>query len=159
MSQQSAKIVSSYNCQRSACLWTDPHTSTCSKLTIMARCSKDSCDWYSLHRNYPFCDKLSFYCNCKKEREAVYKYYDSLPQVKDIPTKEEGSRDLSVKEQKYVVMRLLYRMVSNVVGDPRLSKSCYPLAKIFLPGVAGVRREVEEGGGRIMSSATGLGSA
>jgi len=126
LSQQSTKTVSTYNCQRSACLWTDPHTSTCSKLTIMARCSKDSCDWYSLHRNYPLCDKLSFYCNCKKEREGVYKYYDSLPQVKDIPTKVEGSRDLSVKEQKYVVMRLLYRMVSNVVGDPRLSQSCYP---------------------------------
>jgi hypothetical protein len=37
--------------------------------------------------------------------------------VKDIPTKVEGSRDLSVKEQKYVVMRLLYRMVSNVLGE------------------------------------------
>jgi hypothetical protein len=123
--QQTAKIVSTYNRLRSACLWTDPHTSTCSKLTITARCSNESCDWYSLHRNYPLCDKLSFYCNCQKEREGMYKYYDSLPQVKDIPTKVEGSRDLSVKEQKYVVMRLLYRMVSNVVGDPRLSKSCY----------------------------------
>ena len=92
----------------------------------MARCSNESCDWYSLHRNYPLCDKLSFYCNCKKEREGVYKYYDSLPQVNDIPTKVEASRDLSVKEQKYVVMRLLFRMVSNVVGDTRLSQSCYP---------------------------------
>ena len=128
LSQQSAKIVSTYNCQRSACLWADPQTSSCSKLTIMARFSKDSCDWYTLHRNYPLCDKLSFYCNCKKEREGVYKYYDNLPRVKV-----EGSRDLSVKEQKLVVMRLLYRMVSNVVGDPRLAQSYYPTRQTECP--------------------------
>ena len=86
MPQQSAKIVSTYNCQGSECLWTDPHTSTCSKLIILAWCSKDSCDWFSLRRNYPLFNKLSYYCNCKKEREGVYKYYDSHPQVKDIPT-------------------------------------------------------------------------
>ena len=123
---QSTKLVSTSNCQRSACLWTDPHTSTCSKLPIMARCSTDTCNWYDKHRDYPLCDKLSFYCNCKKEREGVYKYYDNLSQVKRIPTEMEGTRDLSVREQKNVVMRLLYRQVSKVVGDPRLSKTNYP---------------------------------
>ena len=56
----------------------------------------------------------------------MYKFYDSLPQVNDILIKVGGSRDLSVEVQKYVVMRLLYGMVSYAVGDPRLSKSCYP---------------------------------
>ena len=92
----------------------------------MDRCSKDTCNWYDLHRDNPLCDKLSFYCNCKKEREGVYKYYDNLAQVKRIPTDMEGTRDLSVKEPKYMVMRLLYRTVSKVVGDPRLSKNSYP---------------------------------
>ena len=50
----------------------------------------------------------------------------SLPQVNDIFIKVGGSRDLSVKVLNYVVMRLLYRMVSYAVGDPRMSKSCYP---------------------------------
>ena len=50
----------------------------------------------------------------------------SLPQVNDILIKVGGSRDLSVKVLNYVVMRLLYRMVSYAVGDPRMSKSCYP---------------------------------
>jgi len=125
-SSQNNKMVSTYNCQRAACLWTDPHTSTCSKLPIMARCSTDSCNWYDMHRDQPLCDKLSFYCNCKKEREGVYKYYDNIKQVLKIPTEMDGTRDLSVKEPKHVVMRLLYRMVSKVVGDPRLSKINYP---------------------------------
>lgn len=79
-----------------------------------------------MHRDQPLCDKLSFYCNCKKEREGVYKYYDNIKQVLKIPTEMDGTRDLSVKEPKHVVMRLLYRMVSKVVGDPRLSKINYP---------------------------------
>ena len=112
---RSTKSVSTQNCQRSACMWTDPHAATCIKLEIMDRCARDDCDWYSLHRDYPLCDKLSFYCNCKKEREGVYKYYDDMPQVKRITTEVKGERDLSVKEPKNVVMRLLYRHVSSVV--------------------------------------------
>jgi len=123
---RSTKSVSTQNCQRSACMWTDPHAATCTKLEIMDRCARDACDWYSLHRDYPLCDKLSFYCNCKKEREGVYKYYDDMPQVKRITTEVKGERDLSVKEPKNVVMRLLYRHVSRVVGDPRLTKNSYP---------------------------------
>jgi len=107
-------------------MWTDPHAATCTKLEIMDRCARDACDWYSLHRDYPLCDKLSFYCNCKKEREGVYKYYDDMPQVKRITTEVKGERDLSVKEPRNVVMRLLYRHVSRVVGDPRLTKNSYP---------------------------------
>jgi hypothetical protein len=42
LSQQSPKVVSiTYNCQRSACLRTIPRTSTYSKLTTMARFSKE----------------------------------------------------------------------------------------------------------------------
>merc|ERR1719186_1633210 len=123
---QSIKLVNTSNCQRSACLWTDPHSTTCIKLSIMAKCSTNTCNWFDKHRNHPLCDKLSFYCNCKKVSEGVYKYYDSLPQVRKIPTEMEGTRDSSVKEPKHVVLRLLYRTVSKVVADPRLSQSKYP---------------------------------
>jgi len=124
--QPSVKLMSTTNCLRSACLWTDSHASTCSKLPIMERCSKKACTWFDLHRDYPLCDKLSFYCNCKKEGDGIYKYYDNLPQVKKIPRDLDAERDFSVKEKRDVAMRLLYKKVSTVLKDPRLSKTPYP---------------------------------
>jgi len=133
-SARNPKIVSTAKCLRSGCLWTDPHTSTCPKPKIMERCARNECDWYSLHRDYPLCDKLSFYCNCKKESEGVYKYYDELKQVKRINTKVDGQRDTTVMEPKNVPMRLLYRTVSRMVEDPRarLSRDQYP-TRLALP--------------------------
>jgi len=125
-SGSNSRIASSYNCRWSRCLWTDTHTSTCAKPEIIGRCARDECDWYSLHRDYPLCDKLSFYCNCKKLKTGLYKYYDDMPQVIRISTAVDGQRDTTVMEPKNVPMRLLYRNVSRVVSDPRVSQSSYP---------------------------------
>jgi len=114
------------NCAWSRCLWTDHHTATCSKPEIMDRCGRDLCDWYSMHRDYPICDKLSFYCNCKRLEDGTYKYYDNILQVLKIPTVVDGRRDDTVIESMAVPMRLLYRSVSTVVEDPRVSKVSYP---------------------------------
>ena len=114
------------NCAWSRCLWTDHHTATCSKAEIMVRCGRDECTWYSKHRDYPICDKLSFYCNCKRLENGEYKYYDDMPQVIKIPTTLDGRRDAAVTESKAVPMRLLYRSISRLVEDPRVSKISYP---------------------------------
>jgi len=120
------KQVSTVNCQRSSCLWIDPHTPECPKLSIMNKCSSSTCEWGDSHRNYPLCKNLSFYCNCKKVANGVYKYYDHIKQVKTIPNQVSGPRDDSVQEKKNVVMRLLYISKSTELKDPRLSLSGYP---------------------------------
>lgn len=56
----------------------------------------------------------------------MYKYYDDMPHVIKIKTTVDGQRDTTVMENKIVPMRLLYRSVSRVVGDPRVSRSSYP---------------------------------
>ena len=114
------------NCAWSRCVWTDHHTVACSKAEIMDKCGRDKCTWYSKHRDYPICDKLSFYCNCKKLENGKYKYYDDMPEVIKIPTTVDGRRDAAVTESKAVPMRLLYRSMSRVVEDPRVSKISYP---------------------------------
>jgi len=123
---RNSKEASHYNCQWSACLWTDAHTPTCTKPEILQRCERNECDWYSKHRDYPLCERLSFYCNCKKLKTGMYKYYDDMPQVLKIKTAVDGQRDTTVMEPKIVPMRLLYRSVSRVVEDPRVSRSSYP---------------------------------
>jgi len=123
---RNSKEASSYNCQWSTCLWTDAHTPTCTKPEILQRCERNECDWYSKHRDYPLCERLSFYCNCKKLKTGMYKYYDDMPHVIKIKTAVDGQRDTTVMENKIVPMRLLYRSVSRVVGDPRVSRSSYP---------------------------------
>ena len=63
----------------------------------------------------------------------MYKYYDDMQQVIKIKTSVDGQRDTTVMEPKIVPMRLLYRSVSRVAGDPRVSKSSYPTRQPPIP--------------------------
>ena len=61
----------------------------------------------------PLCDKLSFYCNCKKDPvTGQYGYFDKM--AKNIPLQCMGRPDQTVRENGTVPMRLLYVTKSKV---------------------------------------------
>jgi hypothetical protein len=122
------KTVSRAKCRRLACNWGDPHVSTCTRLPIMDKCSTGDCTQMDKHRYDPPCPKYQFYCNCKRDKDGKYKFYDNLPQVIKISNKVPGGkRDDSVMEDKSVCMRLLYRVKTNEIPDPRLLCVEYPM--------------------------------
>ena len=73
----SAKLPSSEACNRSTCQWPDPHTENCAKQAIVRRCEAGLCVMEDNHRCFPNCTKLSFYVNCKKVADGMYKYFDA----------------------------------------------------------------------------------
>jgi len=93
------------------------------------RCQGRFCQPSDLH--IYTCDKFLFYCNCKKDKlTGNYKYLDNLPghEVTRISLKvPEGRKDDSVMEVKSSrQMRLLYKVTTKLLVDPRIAAPVYP---------------------------------
>jgi len=127
----SAKLPSSEACNRSTCQWPDPHTENCAKQAIVRRCEAGLCVMEDNHRCFPNCTKLSFYVNCKKVADGMYKYFDAT--VKKIPTvMPQCQQDKSfVEEPTQIIMRLLGRKFSKANRDPRRAIESYPTSAMY----------------------------
>jgi len=135
--------VSSANCARLQCLWTDQHVDSCRRRQAQIKCGEGKCsafkDLHAIWLNDPRkkmtfddqrCKKLSFYCNGMKNGENQYHWHtpETLSEIKIIPaTVTNGSYpDRSCEESSRVTMRLLSRRKNDNLTDPRGQRREYP---------------------------------
>ena len=136
--------VSSANCARLQCLWTDQHVDSCRRRLAQIKCKEGRCsffrDLHAIWLNDPIkrmtfddqrCKKLSFYCNGNKIGPNQYHWHtpENLSEIKVIPaTVTDGNNwpDRSCEEDSWVTMRLLSRRKNVNLTDPRLQRREYP---------------------------------